>query len=136
MRARRTLFAITLAAALLLPALASAQTAAPLAPPAASQGLPPLKPEHILAGVVGLLAGDTILHGVLGLPNALSVIAGGVAGYYIYIKYIEPEIDSGTRRIHAAAQEARVELAGLQARAGQGADDAYRWLGERLAPIF
>jgi hypothetical protein len=136
-RGRRGLLAIATIVALLLPALAAAQAPAPAAAPASfEQGLPPLRPEHVLAGVVGLLVGDAVLHSALGFPSAISLIAGGVAGYYVYVRYVEPGLDGGMRRASTATSAARLHLIGLQERAEQTAADAYRWLGERLAPAF
>lgn len=137
MRAFRALLVLTVAIALLLPAAASAQAPAREPVPAAFEnGLPPLKPEHVIAGVVGLLAGDTILHSMLGLPNGISLLVGAAAGYYIYVEYLEPGMSSGARRIKAATRDASVQLSTLQERAESGAAEAYRWIGERLAPVF
>lgn len=137
MRASRALLVLAVVVALLLPVAASAQTAVQEPVPAAFEdGLPPLKPEHVIAGVAGLLAGDVILHSLLGLPNGLSLIVGAAAGYYVYIEYLEPGVSNGARRIKAASRDASLQLTSLQERAESGAAEAYRWVGERLAPIF
>lgn len=137
MRAHRALLVLAVVVALLLPATASAQAPAQDPVPAAFEdGLPSLKPEHVIAGVVGLLAGDAILHSMLGLPNGLSLVVGAAAGYYLYVEYLEPGVSGGARRIKAATRDASLQLSSLQERAEVSAVQAYRWVGERLTPVF
>jgi len=89
---------------------------APAVPPAANNPLsdPPMFTVGRVLGVVaGTAVGELLLHSVLGIPALPSVIVGGWAGWYVYTKYVEPELEHGARKISAVADEARLYWIGL-----------------------
>lgn len=83
-----------------------AETAAP------DQPVPALNPGRVMGVALGVVLGDILLHGVLGVPGLPSLVAGGVAGWYVYTAYIEPQVHSGMRRIATAADDVRLYWTG------------------------
>ncbi len=84
------------------------QAQAPAAPAPAPSELN-IRVEHILAITAGAVAGD-VLHGFIGLPGGLGILIGGVAGYYVYVNYIEPKGSATAQRINAVAEDAKLYL--------------------------
>src|SRR5262245_522351 len=75
-------------------------------PPAATNPLnepPMLTVGRVLGVVAGTAVGELLLHSMIGFPALPSVVVGGWAGWHVYVNYIEPELEQGTRKIAAAA---------------------------------
>lgn len=124
-------------------ALAVLLAAAPLATlwsasPAQAQGqgqtlpdpLPRLKAEaknidlslgSLVAVGLGSVAGSVVFHSVLGVPNAVSIIAGGVLGYWVYQEN-QDDFDDRTLQL-------RVPGSFAMEHAPQNPAVAARWLG-------
>src|SRR5690606_20595464 len=92
--------------------LAAAPLAALSASPAQAQGqgqglpdpLPRLKAEaknidlsleSLVAVGLGAVAGSVMFNSVLGVPHAISAVAGGIIGYWVYQEYQE-DLDERT----------------------------------------
>lgn len=67
---------------------------------------------HVLGTLTGAVAGKVLLEGVFDLPMGVGLVAGGIAGYYLYVKYVEPMGGPGVRRTSAPQGEARMFLIG------------------------
>lgn len=69
-----------------------------------------IKVQHVIAVGVGAIVGD-MFHSAVGLPGGAAFLLGGVAGYYVYVNYIENSGSPTAQKINAVADEARLYLA-------------------------
>lgn len=118
--------------------LAAAPLAALSASPAQAQGqgqglpdpLPRLKAEaknidlsleSLVAVGLGAVAGSVMFNSVLGVPHAISAVAGGIIGYWVYQEY-QDDLDERTLQL-------RVPGSFAMEHAPQNPAVTARWLG-------
>ncbi len=65
---------------------------------------------QVLGTMTGAVAGKVILEGALDLPQGVGVVAGAIAGYYLWITYFQNMEGPGMRKASATGYDGKMFL--------------------------